>query len=412
MSNQTNHRRLAPFVLLQASSFIGFASGSMVFMLMPWLAITLTGQASAAGLAVTITSIPGLLLSPIVGGIIDKYGRRRSAIFIEFVNAAVTVAIPVWALLTGEVNFAFLIAIMLIRSAVGSGGATARKSLIPDAAAAGGISLERANSIHESIVAAGFALGPALASLCIQWMGADQTFWVVATLGALSGVSALLIKVVEHREEHDDDEGRHWVSYSIQGFKILFSTPTVLLLMATMLGLAVIYLPTEMVVLPALYNAAKDPQGLGFLISTMAIFTTAGSLAFEKITKHLSYSTTFRLVTFSIALSMIPMAFFPPQWAMLICGAILGFGWGPLPPLVNTVIQRKIPASKRGRVFSLEMTIWTAGPMTSMSLVGWGVDVLGGKIMYAILTSLVLAAAIFVSTRKNLKDLNRADFDA
>ena len=411
---QTTHakRRLSPFVFLQVSSFIGFGSGSMVFMLMPWMAIQLTGQASAAGLAVTLTSIPGLLLSPVVGSIIDKYGRRRSAIFIELVNALVTVAIPVWAMLAGNVNFLFLILVMLVRSAVGSGGSTARKSLIPDAAAAGQISLERANSIHESIVAAGFAIGPALAALCIQWLGANETFWVVAILGALSGLSTMLIRVVEHRDEHDDDEGRHWLSYSIQGFKILFTTPSVLLMLSTMLGLAVIYLPTEMVVLPKIYTDVHDPQGLGFLISTMAIFTTVGSLSFEKITKHLSYSNTFRLSTITLALSMIPMSFFPPQWAMLLCGALLGLGWGPLPPLVNTVIQRKIPANKRGRVFSLEMTIWTAGPMMSMSLVGWGVDVFGGQVMYGVLALLVLSAAIIASTRKSLVELNRAEFDA
>ena len=409
---QTTKRRISPFVFLQLSSFIGFSSGSMVFMLMPWMAIQLTGQASAAGLAVTLTSIPGLLLSPIVGSIIDKYGRRRSSIFIELVNAFVTMAIPLWAAATGQVNFAFLVIVMLVRSAVGSGGATARKSLLPDAAAAGKISLERANSIHESIVAAGFAIGPALAALCIQWFGTNDTFWIVAGLGALSGFAAMLIRVVEHRDAHDDDEGRHWASYAVQGFKILFNTPSVLLLLATMLGLAIIYLPTEMVVLPALYNQAKDPQGLGFLISTMAIFTTVGSLGFEKITKHLSYSNTFRLSTLTLAASMIPMAFFPPQWAMLLCGALLGLGWGPLPPLVNTVIQRKIPANKRGRVFSLEMTIWTAGPMTSMSLVGWGVDALGGKPMYALLAALVLLAALFASTRKVIGELNRVDFEA
>jgi len=412
MSASIAKRRLAPFVLLQVSSFLGFGSGAMVFMLMPWMAIALTGQASAAGLAVTLTSIPGLLLSPIVGSIIDKYGRRKSAIFIELVNAVVTVAIPLWALLAGEVNFAFLIFVMLVRNAVGSGGSTARKSLIPDAAAAGKISLERANSIHESIVAAGFAIGPALAALCIGWIGTNETFWVVAALGALSGLTTLLIRVVEHREAHDDDEGRHWASYAVQGFKILFATPSVLLLMSTMLGLAIIYLPTEMVVLPAIYNSVKDPQGLGFLISVMAIFTTIGSLGFEKITKHLSYSNTFRLATITLALSMVPMAFFPPQWAMLICGAILGLGWGPLPPLVNTVIQRKIPANKRGRVFSLEMTIWTAGPMMSMSLVGLGVDSIGAKPMYAVLAALVLAAALFASTRKSITELNRADFEA
>ena len=49
--------------------------------------------------------------------------------------------------------------------------------------------------------------------------------------------------------------------------------------------------------------------------------------------------------------------------------------------------------------------------MTSMSLVGWGVDALGGKLMYGFLAALVLAAAVFVSTRKVIVELNRADFE-
>ena len=186
-------RRLAPFMLLELASLTSVASGSMVFILMPWIAIQLTHQASAAGLLITITSIPGLLLAPVVGSVIDKLGRRRSAQWSEFltaiVNASITVAALAWTM-----NLPLLTAIAVIRSVVGWGGGSARKALIPDVAHAGHLSLERANSIHESIFAAGFALGPALGALCIKWFGIYNSFAVVAAVGAVSGILMLFIR--------------------------------------------------------------------------------------------------------------------------------------------------------------------------------------------------------------------------
>ena len=401
----SSKKRIAPFVLLQIASFTALSGGSMIFVLMPWMAIDLTGTATSAGLMVTITSIPGLLVSPIIGSVIDKFGRRRSTIWIELVTSVVNLAIPVIAAIW-TMNLPLLIAISLIRSVVGSGGGTARKSLIPDVAAAGKITLERANSIHESVFAAGFAVGPALAALSIIWLGSINSFIVVAILGAISGFITLLIKVTEQHEAHDDDEGRHWASYAVQGFKILFQTPSVLILMSSIMTLAVVYLPTEMVVLPTYYNKSGHPEGLGFLISIMAGFTTLGSLLFEKWVKYLSYSNMLRVALLGVGLSMLPMSLLPDQWVMLVCGAFLGFCWGPLPPLLNTVIQRKIPANKRGRVFSLEMTIWTAGPMISTMFVGWSVDTFTVPVVYPVIAVAVLLTGIIVSTRRVLADLD------
>ncbi|MFM5905174.1 MAG: MFS transporter [Micrococcales bacterium] len=399
-------KRIAPFVLLQIASFTSLSGGSMVFILMPWMAIDLTGQASSAGLIVTLTSIPGLLVSPLIGSVIDKIGRRRSTIWTELLSSVVNFAIPVIAAIW-TMNLPLLIVMSLIRSVVGSGGGTARKSLIPDVAAAGKISLERANSIHESVFAAGFAVGPALAALSIIWFGSINSFIVVGALGAVSAVLTMFIRVTEQHEAHDDDEGRHWASYAVQGFKILFKTPSVLILMSSIMTLAVVYLPTEMVVLPTYYNKSGHPEGLGFLISTMAAFTTLGSLLFERWVKYLSYSNMLRVALLGVGLSMLPMSLLPPQWVMLFFGAVLGFCWGPLPPLLNTVIQRKIPANKRGRVFSLEMTIWTAGPMISMMFVGWSVDTFTVPVVYPVIALAVLLTGLFVSTRKVLADLDR-----
>lgn len=401
-------RNLRPFILLELGSFVSLIAGSMTFMLMPWIAIELTGSATSAGLMVTITSIPGLILAPIIGGFIDRFGRRRMAILSELGTAAINLAIAGIALSLG-LNLPTLIAIAVLKTIVGAGVMSARKALVPDVAAAGNITLERANSIHESVAAAGFATGPALAAILVSTIGEFNTFFVVAALGFLSGLVMLAIRVVEEREAHDDDEGRNWISYSIQGFKILFETPAVLTIMSAFLVLAMIYMPTEMVVLPAYYNAIDEPESMGFILTVMAASTTLGSLLFERVAKLLSFANILRFAILGVAVGMIPMAFLPPQWVMFVFGAILGFAWGPLPVLLNTVIQRLVPANKRGRVFSLEMTLWTAGPMISMTFAGMAVDALGVHVVYPLLAALVVLAAVWVSTRKSLADLKRAE---
>lgn len=380
----------------------------MVFLLMPWIAIELTGSATSAGLMVTLTSIPGLLLSPVMGSFIDKFGRRKIGWMGEVGAATINLSIAVIAHTFG-MTLPALITIAIIRTIFGAGGPSSRKSLVPDVAAAGRMTLERANSIHEAVAAAGFATGPAIAAICISLIGPFNSFFVVAGIGALAAISTWLIRVVEQHEAHDEDEGRHWASYAVQGFRILFQTPSVLIVMSSILMLAVLYLPTEMVVLPAFYNAIGDPGSLGTLISIMAISTTAGSLLFERAARILSFSTLLRVAVLGVAAAMIPMSLLPPNWVMFAFGVLLGFAWGPLPVLLNTVIQRKIPANKRGRVFSLEMTIWTGGPMISMTFAGAAVDAFGVHVVYPSITAIVLAGAIWVSTRKALADLNTAE---
>ena len=410
VANSLPKRRLAPLILLEASSTIGFLGGSMMFMLFPWLAISLTGSATTAGLMVSLVNIPGLILSPLMGSFIDRFGRRRSAILMEFLPALASLSVPILALFT-PINVPILIAFTLLRAIVGGSSPSARKSLIPDVAAAAHMRIEKANSIHESLAAAGFALGPFIASMLIAWIGAINTFYVVSGAGLLSALIVALVRVTEHREAHTDDDGRHWLSYAIQGFKITFQTPAVAILMVVFGVLAMIYLPTEIVLLPKYYNTVDNPAGYGQLLGIMAAFTTVGSLAFDRLSRRFKLSTLLRFAIIGVAVSMFPMSFLPPQWIMLSFGVLLGLAWGPLPPMVNTVVQRKVPPSKRGRVFSLEMTIWAGGPMISMALAGIAVDAFGVKPVYMFIAIAVLVCALLVSGHRAIKDLDVAEFE-
>lgn len=380
-----------------------------MFMMFPWLAIQLTGSAASAGILITVTSIPGLLLAPVLGSIVDKFGRRKTAIVIEIATGIVTLLIPVveniWVM-----TLPLLITLGTIRSTVGSGSGTARKSFVPDVARVAGLSLERANSIQEAVFASGFAIGPAVASFCIGWIGIYNTFYVVAAVCVLSGLVMIPIKAHEHKEDHEDE--KNLFKFAVEGFRVLFQTPSVLILLAGTMTLAMIYLPTEMIVLPSHFNASDNPQGLGLLLSAMAAATVLGALSFEKISKMVQYSTVYRLAILGVAFSMIPMSFLPSYEVMIFFGFILGAVWGPITPLLNTVIQRKIPPSKRGRVFSLEMVIWSGGPMISMIFTGVAVDALGVQPVYIFLALFVSVAGLLITFSKYMKEINTADFEA
>ena len=386
---------------------LSVVSGSMVFMAFPWLAIQLTGSATSAGAMIAITSIPGLLLAPVVGSIIDKFGRRRVGMIIEFLTAAVTLLIPISAGLW-EMTLPLLITIGLIRSTVVAGINSARKSFMPDVARVAGLSLERVNSIQEAVFATGFAIGPALASVCIGFFGIYSTFFVVAAFGFVAWALMFFVKVEEVIEPHEEE--KNLFKFAMEGFKVLGSTPSVAIMLAGVMTLAMIYLPTEMIVLPKYFNGTGNAEGLGFLLSAMAAATIVGALAFEKLSKKFKYSTIFRIAILGVASSMIPMSFLPPYWVMIFFGLILGITWGPITPLLNTVIQRKMAPSKRGRVFSLEMVIWSGGPMLSMVLAGIAVDAIGVMPVYIFLAVTTTAAGLFITFNKRMKEINTADF--
>lgn len=399
-------RTLRPFVFTQIASISSVISMSMVFIAVPWLALELTGSAASAGLVVSISAIPGLILSPVMGSFIDKFGRRRVAIWVELLTMITSVMIPLAAGLW-EMSLVMLIIIALLRGVVSPAGPTSRKSLVPDVARVGRLTLDRANSIHEAVFASGFAIGPALAATLIAQVGAINTFWVIGFFGLVSGLAAIGIKVNEMHEEGDPDENLPFYIYAVQGFKVLFQNPSVLILMLAILSLALIYLPTEMVLLPAHYNAVSDPEAYGYIISAMAFASVFGALFFERIHKYLTFANILRVGILGVPLAMLPMSQLPDLWAMILFGLVLGGVWGPLMPLLNTVIQTKIPANKRGRVFSLEMTIWSAGPMISTVFAGLAVDSFGVGPVYLTIAVMVLIAGILVATSKSIRDLDR-----
>ena len=378
----------------------------MVFIALPWLALEITGSAASAGALVALTSIPGIFFGPILGTLIDRIGRRISGFISEVLTAVTILLIPV-VHNSIEISFALLVLLALGRAIVSPASSTARKSIIPDVAGPSGLSLERANSIHEAVFATGFAIGPAVAALFIGLIGPFDVFYVVAFFSTLSATALFFVRTKESRGDGVSETGS-LLQDTILGAKTVLKTPAVLLGLSFVMTLAMIYLPIEMVVLPAHFNALDYAEGLGILISTMAGASVVGALLFEKLQKKFKYSTIMKFGFIGLGTSVLLMSLLPPFWVLLILGAVLGFSWGPLMPMLNTVIQRVIPENMRGRVFGIEMTIWGAGPTLTAVAVGIAVDGVGVQPVYLFLAVIVLVLSVFVSFNKSNKQLDAA----
>jgi len=396
------------FILTQFSNFTGVISGSILFIALPWLVLEETGSSAQGALVIAASSIPGLLLAPMMGSFIDSIGRRRVAWAAEAITVVTTIAFPLMAIF-GVINLWSLVLLAVVRNIFSPGGQSARKSLVPDVAAKAKLTLDRANSLHEAVFAAGFAVGPAISALVISFSGPLMAFWWAGAAGAASAIFMLLVKVTEKQEPASaDDDIKRPIRYALEGVRALGRYPAVALLFVSLLAVSLIYIPTEMVVLPRYFKDIDQAEGLGFLIATMATASVFGSLAYEWLASRLSYPNLLRLVLFGISAAMLPMAFLLPQWMMLALGAVLGFAFAPVIPLLNTVVQRQVPANLRGRVFSLEMAVWNASPMISFIAVGFAVDTWGVQPVYLALAVGVILAAFAISSAPQMRALAAA----
>ncbi|MBW4082416.1 MFS transporter [Paenibacillus sp. S150] len=87
--------RFRPYLLYFIGHTISMLGTGMQFIATSWLAMELTGNSGAVAYVLIATSLPGILLSPLIGVYIDRFDRKWIAVLMDVFRAAVLVGIPV-----------------------------------------------------------------------------------------------------------------------------------------------------------------------------------------------------------------------------------------------------------------------------------------------------------------------------
>lgn len=398
-------KKKLPVVLHQLSNFSSGLGNSIVMITIPWLILEETSSPAFAGLVAAISALPGLLISPIGGWLVDHIGRRSVSIGADLLSALAVFAFPIAALTSGLTSSTILI-IAVIGAIFDPAGYTARKTLSADVAKASDIELDRLNGIHDGFMGISWIFGPAVGASLISTVGAVNSFWVAGGLFIFAALTIAFLRVGNLGREARElaEELGEKSNRSIRvGFQVLWRDKLLRTITISVLIIAAVYLPTETVVLSTYFEDLGQPSSLGIVISVLAAGSAVGSFGYGWISARLSRKNLVRTTLIGTAVSILPMAFLPPLPILVITGFFLGLSWGPFNPLVSTLIQQRVPADQQGRVFGVQTAVFYAAPPLGMVLAGLSVERFGVGATYLVLAGILSATAILALLTKSLR---------
>jgi MFS family permease len=398
-------KKKAPAVLLQVSNFSSGLGNSIVMITIPWLILERTDSPTFAGLVAAISALPGILVSPIGGWMVDHIGRRAVSIGADLLSSLSVAAFPIVAATFGLSNPSILL-IAVLGATFDPAGYTARKTLLTDVAKASDADRDHLNGIHDGIMGVAWILGPAVGAGLIASVGAVNSFWVSASLFIVAALAISFLRVGDAAKESREvakTSGEETNSSIRIGVKTLWDDKVLRTLSVALLIIAAVYLPTEAVVLPTYFEDVDNPRGLGFVISALAAGSTVGSFGYGWISARMKRKTLIRLILLGSALSIIPMAFLPPLSVLMLSGFLLGLSWGPYNPLISSLVQQRVPAHLHGRVFGVQTAVFYAAPPLGMVLAGLSVESYGIKATYIVLAGVLSITSILVLLTKSLR---------
>ena len=369
----------------------------------PWLVLERTDSPARAGLLAALVSLPGIVVSPVVGGLIDRVGRRAVSALSD-VLSCLSVLLFVIGEAVSELTYVWIALIALLGAVFDPAGYTSRKSLIPNAAASAGMSVDKANGRHEGCFAIGWMLGPAIGAWCIDFGGPTLAFGGTSVLFMLAAFAVRSMRIRELRGEHHSSAEPFWEALR-GGFSIMKSDKALLAFTLGLTGLSGLYMPIDTVIFPSYFNSLNDAPALGAVLSSIALGVVFGAFAYGRLATRFQTSTLLRIIIIVSTSALLPMGFLPRTWIFVLLALIVGVAWGPFNPLWNTVVQRRVPQESQGRIYGLQMSLMYSAPPVGQLMVGWGVESIGLRATFSIVLALFALTAATIVSLRSLNDL-------
>jgi len=403
--------RWTPIGLLQVPNLLSGISNGVVTIAVPWLVLDLTGSVANAGIVAAVSALPGILASPLAGWAVDHFGRRIVSIVSDLLSAISVAAIPLVAMAT-ELTVAWIIGLAMLGAVFDPAGYTARKALIPDVATASGMGINRLNGIHEGVFSVGWVIGPLAGSLLIANLGPTSAFWVPCALFVIAAYLIGLLRVQDAgqqakaaREEAGEAHPSAWQN-AVLGIRIIWQDHALRALVVAVTVLGSIYIPTETVLLPAHFVAIDHPESLGLVLAALSGGTIVGAFGYGWLSRRMSRLAISRTVLVGTIVCYVPLALLPPLPLMVLAGFALGLVWGPMQPLMNSVVQHRVPADAQGRVYGIQTSLFYALPPVFMLGTGVAAEQVGVMPVLLALAGLMTLVGISVLFVRSIRDLD------
>ena len=362
-----------PVVSYFAADLLSLLGNSAIGLALPWLVLLRTGDAAAAGLVSASTAVPALLAALVGGSLADRIGRRTMTIAADL-GSAVSVALLFVIDDTLGLTIGWFIGLGMLGALFDVPGMTARQAMLPEIARAGGMTLDRAAGIHQSLVGVSFLAGPALAGVALALLPPAAALLLTAGCSAAAALLTLTLPRSLGRAPAAATDRVGW------GFAALRSSPVALAMVLLAVGSVFVISPLQAVVLPVIFQALGQPALLGLTLSVFAVGLIGGSLAYGSVTARVGRRPVFVVALLASLLGLFGFAIAPIVPVIIASGALVGLGYGLLNPMLLALVAERVPDGMRGRVLGLQNAGYLAAFPLGALLAGFVVQGAGVQV--------------------------------
>ncbi len=399
-----------PVFLILFATLSATAGTGISLVAFPWLALQHDDRARDAAIVAAAATLPLVLSTLVAGTAVDFFGRRRVSLVSDALSASAVATVPLIALLSGgrALSVAVLALLAFLAAGFDPAGTTARQSMLPEAAARAGWSLDRTNSIYEAILNVAYIVGPGIGGLMIATVGGINTMWVTAGAFGLSFVAMAALRLEgAGKPDHGVRPDGLWSGIG-EGMRFVWNLRVLRTLGLIDLAVTALYLPMESVLFPKYFADRHQPAELGWALMALAFGGVAGALGYVVLSKYTRRRPAVLTATLTFGAATVGIAFLPSLPVILALCAVTGLVYGPIQPIYNYVMQTRAPQRLRGRVVGVMTGLtYAAGPL-GLLVAGPLTDAAGLRWTFLALAVPILLIGLVACGLPSLRELDRA----
>jgi len=376
----------------QQLSLVGSAAAQ--FALIWWLTLE-TGSATVLATASLVAFLPGILLGPFVGALVDRWNRRVTLILSDSFIALVSLwlAYMFWV---GAMQPWHIYIVMLARSLGGTfhGPAMGASTTLMVPAK----HYTRISGLNQTIQGALNIIGAPLGALLLALLPLHGVMLVDLATAAFAVLPLLVLSVPQPPHEHIAAiKARTFLSNAMEGLRFVAGWPGLLALLAVASIIKIALMPAFSLAPLLVYqhfggDAAQLSLfeaivGMGMMLGGLVLGVWGGF-------KRKVFTMLLGLLVLgvaSIVLGLTPATLF---WLGLVSVFFVGVALSLVDAPVNALLQATVPAEMQGRVFGLLGSLFSFTTPIGLMIAGPVADITGVPFMFLIAGALCTAAAV------------------
>ncbi|MFZ0325237.1 MAG: MFS transporter [Actinomycetes bacterium] len=355
------------FRWLLASAWTSYLGDGLALAAGPLLVASQTNNAMLVALAALFQRLPWLVFGLYAGALADRVDRRRMVMVADGMRAVVVAALAVF-IVSGEINIAMVLTVMLLLGISEVFAHSAWTTLLPMLVRPDDLGLGNAR-LQAGYLVGGQMAGPPIGAFLFA-AGMAVPFVAQAVL---VGLSVLLVAQVVTPKGPPREVGETHIRRDIaDGLRWLWHHDAVRTLALVIVAFNITWAAAwAVLVLYALNHLHMTEVGFGFLTTSAAIGGLLSAVMYRRIEQRFDLATIMRACLSLEVISHLAFAVTTQAAVAIVIMFVFGayaFVWFAVS---QTVRQRSTPLALQGRVGAAYMVCVYGGIVAGQALGGW-----------------------------------------